>query len=149
MEKAGPYTVRLDEDAFVIDGPTGTFGDFFSKDQADGECEMMNGCYAASQAASPPTLHIGMGEPVAWMHEDSHACMPDFSKKTGGAAKYSIPLFANAHTKAVSIDQLIEVVEEWVAREANSTVEKMRADEYAKKVTQSLRALFLKLTQQP
>jgi ADP-ribosylglycohydrolase len=40
----------------------------------------------------------------------------------------------------LTVDQVMEVVEQWVAREANSTIERMRADEYAQRVTKSIRA---------
>ena len=116
----GPYTVRLDEDTFVIDGPTGTFGDFFSKDQADFECAMMIGCYAAGQASSPPTLNIGMGEEEIEASGFKHypTIYSGFGSDVNFDARRDFMLglrTANAHTKSVTVESIVKLAEEWDA----------------------------------
>jgi hypothetical protein len=131
----GPYTVRLDEDTFVIDGPTGTFGDFFSKDQADFECARMNGCYAAGQAASLPTLNIGIdhAEAMCGDHGGIEGCscslcgsplgpmeLTNFCNGCGAPVDWPlsdgtvVKGSANAHTKAVTVDAIVAECENQV-----------------------------------
>lgn len=59
---------------------------------------------------SPPTLNIGKGEPVAWMRPKISPLVPEsvctaWSKGNGtGWKDHTIPLYTNAHTKTVTVD---------------------------------------------
>lgn len=82
----------------------------------------LNAAYAAGQASSPPTLNIGMGEPVAWADKEQLDNLRNMGDMMVASERddtfqipYDIPLYANAHTKAVTVDAIVKLAEEWDA----------------------------------
>lgn len=75
-----------------------------------------------------------------WLNATSHGTKEPYATQSERALAALKSLEGKPSEPRLTVDQVMEVVEQWLAREANSTIERMRADEYAQRVTKSIRA---------
>jgi len=135
MEKTGPYykvecgsnrpgSVKF----YRIKGPDDCMDYALHESDVEYHLSRLNAAYAAGQASSPPTLNIGMGEETPTIPQwiVLHAMIEwwNGSPIKGGSPDWKVmremltkvaDSCKSAHTKAVTVDAIVKLAEEWNA----------------------------------
>lgn len=131
MEKTGPYykvecgsnrpgSVKF----YRIKGPDDCMDYALHESDVEYHLSRLNAAYAAGQASSPPTLNIGMGESEVQafvlddLTDDSHVGLGPTHESALTIARAFMQRgmnAANAHTKAVTVEAIVNLAEEWDA----------------------------------